>query len=167
MQKNYKWDLPLLNMLYHNPFFSHIAFKGVSVLMGYLTFKNTSVERVASIFWLGNFILVISGFLLKYWIASSPPGFYEVGILIYLCWWETFQYLPPLLPPLQRRGQGFLKETAFYLEHAKLKIYWEMQCNSGSQNSRDLFKEYLLMQLIFHAPHKWRNIFQRIYRPTI
>lgn len=37
-----------------------------------------------------------------------------------------------------------------------------MQHNSGSQNSEDLVREYLLMELIFHAPYMQRNVFQGI-----
>jgi len=62
-----------LNAFYHNPFSSHNAFKDVSVLIDYLTFKNTSVERVANVFRLRSFSLVIlaSSFLLKHLIAAS------------------------------------------------------------------------------------------------
>lgn len=42
-----------------------------------------------------------------------------------------------------------------------------MQCNSGPQNSRDLVKEYLLVELIFYAPHTQRNTFQGINRPAV
>lgn len=80
---------------------------------------------------------------------------------------RNFLISSSLLVTITEKRAMIFKGNFFYLEHAKLKRYWKMQCNSGPQNSRDLVKEYLLVELIFYAPHTQRNTFQGINRPAV